>query len=95
MQGREWGSGGQWTPGVGWGVGRPSWVPPLDPFPLPLQLKINMGVTTPERLGPGYVNHLEVGQAVASLVEKRVVSHTVLSANSPADLKTLALDGKV
>ncbi|XP_020643980.1 uncharacterized protein LOC110076291 isoform X2 [Pogona vitticeps] len=59
------------------------------------ELKINMGVTTPERLGPGYVSHLEVGEAVASLVEKRIVSHTVLSANSPADLKTLALEGKI
>ncbi|XP_062997483.1 uncharacterized protein LOC134408900 [Elgaria multicarinata webbii] len=58
------------------------------------EVKLNMGVTTPERLGPGYVSHLEVGQAVASLVEKRTVSHTVLSANSPADLKTLAREGK-
>ncbi|KAH0619707.1 hypothetical protein JD844_000645 [Phrynosoma platyrhinos] len=59
------------------------------------EVKINMGVTTPERLGPGYVSHLEVGKAVASLVEKRAVSHTVLSAASPADLKTLALEGKI
>ncbi|XP_033012926.1 uncharacterized protein LOC117051018 [Lacerta agilis] len=59
------------------------------------EVKINMGVTTPERLGPGYVSHLEVGEAVASLVDKRIVSHTVLSASSPADLKTLALEGKL
>ncbi|KAJ7312174.1 hypothetical protein JRQ81_006526 [Phrynocephalus forsythii] len=59
------------------------------------ELKINMGVTTPERLAPGYVNHLDVGEAVASLVEKRIVSHTVLSASSPADLKALALEGKI
>nr|XP_060644441.1 uncharacterized protein LOC132783328 [Anolis sagrei ordinatus] len=59
------------------------------------EVKINMGVTTPERLGPGYVSHLEVGQAVASLVEKRAVSHRVLSAASPADLKALASEGKI
>ncbi|XP_063293745.1 uncharacterized protein LOC134578687 [Pelobates fuscus] len=59
------------------------------------ELKINMGVATPERLGPGYVSHLEVGDAVSSLVEKRQVSHTVLCANSTADLKTLILEGKL
>lgn len=60
-----------------------------------LQVKINMGVALPERLGPGYVSHLEVGEAVASLVEKRRVSHTVLCANSTTDLKTLILEGKL
>ncbi|XP_044126452.1 uncharacterized protein LOC122920788 isoform X1 [Bufo gargarizans] len=59
------------------------------------EVKINMGVAPPERLGPGYVSHLEVGEAVASLVEKRRVSHTVLCANSTTDLKTLILEGKV
>ncbi|XP_015262205.1 PREDICTED: uncharacterized protein LOC107106546 [Gekko japonicus] len=59
------------------------------------EVKINMGVTTPEHLGPGYVNHLEVGEAVASLVEKRRVSHAVLTASSPADLKTLTVEGKL
>lgn len=54
-----------------------------------------MGVTTPDRLGPGYVSHLEVGQAVASVVEKRCVSHTVLSVGTPADLKTLTAEGKM
>lgn len=64
-------------------------------FCLPLQVKISMGVTTPERLGSGYVSHLEVGQAVATLVEKRRVSHAVLSLGTPADLKTLAAEGKL
>ncbi|XP_077307079.1 L-fucose dehydrogenase-like [Lithobates pipiens] len=59
------------------------------------EVKINMGVALPERLGPGYVSHLEVGEAVASLVEKRRVSHTVLCANSTTDLKTIILEGKL
>ncbi|KAM9301537.1 uncharacterized protein PAF06_014736 [Gastrophryne carolinensis] len=59
------------------------------------EVKINMGVAPPERLGPGYVSHLEVGDAVASLVEKRRVSHTMLTANSTTDLKTLIIDGKL
>uniref|UniRef100_A0A8D0GHA5 Peroxisomal trans-2-enoyl-CoA reductase n=1 Tax=Sphenodon punctatus TaxID=8508 RepID=A0A8D0GHA5_SPHPU len=59
------------------------------------EVKINMGVATPERLGLGYVSHLEVGEAVASLVEKRSTSHTVLCVNSATDLKTLILEGKI
>ncbi|XP_039359512.1 uncharacterized protein LOC120384613 [Mauremys reevesii] len=59
------------------------------------EVKIDMGVATPERLRPGYVSHLEVGEAVASLVEKGSVSHAVLCARSPADLKTLTLEGKI
>ncbi|XP_059569972.1 uncharacterized protein LOC132243617 [Alligator mississippiensis] len=59
------------------------------------EVKINMGVATPERLGPGYVSHLEVGEAVAALVEKRRVSHAVLCASSPADLQALALEGQL
>lgn len=58
-------------------------------------MKIDMGVATPERLRPGYVSHLEVGEAVASLVEKGSVSHAVLCASSPADLETLTLEGKI
>ncbi|XP_075045167.1 uncharacterized protein LOC142104413 [Mixophyes fleayi] len=59
------------------------------------EVKINMGVAPPERLGPGYVSHLEVGEAITSLVEKRRVSHTILCANSTTDLKTLILEGKL
>ncbi|KAG6940760.1 hypothetical protein G0U57_014109, partial [Chelydra serpentina] len=59
------------------------------------EVKINMGVATPERLRPGYVSHLEVGEAVASLVAKGSVSHAVLCASSPADLTTLTREGKL
>ncbi|XP_069491674.1 uncharacterized protein [Ambystoma mexicanum] len=59
------------------------------------EVKINMGVATPDRLGPGYVSHLEVGEAVASLVEKRSITHSVLCTNSAADLKTLILEGRL
>ncbi|XP_062861125.1 uncharacterized protein si:dkey-238o13.4 [Trichomycterus rosablanca] len=56
------------------------------------QIKINAGVGTPERMGPGYINHVELGEAVATLVEKRNLSHRVFSINSPADLKTVILE---
>ncbi|OCT57366.1 uncharacterized protein LOC108704828 [Xenopus laevis] len=59
------------------------------------EIKINMGVAKPERLGPGYVSHLEVGEAIATVVEKKRVSHTVLCVNSTTDLKTLILEGKL
>uniref|UniRef100_H3B370 Uncharacterized protein n=1 Tax=Latimeria chalumnae TaxID=7897 RepID=H3B370_LATCH len=59
------------------------------------EVKINMGVATPDRMGPGYVSQLEVGEAIASVVEKRSISHKVLCTNSPADLKTMILEGKL
>ncbi|OCT82351.1 uncharacterized protein LOC108715413 isoform X2 [Xenopus laevis] len=59
------------------------------------EIKINMGVAKPERLGPGYVSHLEVGEAIATVVEKKRVSHTVLCVKSTTDLKTLILEGKL
>ncbi|XP_044518932.1 uncharacterized protein LOC123236636 [Gracilinanus agilis] len=59
------------------------------------EVKINMGVALPEALGPGFVSHLEVGQAVASLVDKLAVSHSVLRIDSPADLQVLTSDGKL
>ncbi|KAG8437564.1 hypothetical protein GDO86_008319 [Hymenochirus boettgeri] len=59
------------------------------------EVKINMGVAKPEHLGPGYVNHLDVGDAVATVVEKRRVSHTALCVNCNTDLKTLILEGKL
>lgn len=58
------------------------------------EVKVNMGVATEERMGTGYINHLDLGEAVASLVEKRNTSHKVFSINSPADLKTVFLEGK-
>ncbi|XP_060734632.1 uncharacterized protein si:dkey-238o13.4 [Tachysurus vachellii] len=55
------------------------------------QVKINTGVGTPERMGPGYLNHVELGEAVATLVERKEKSHTVYTINCPADLKTVIL----
>ncbi|XP_043937797.1 uncharacterized protein LOC122810303 [Protopterus annectens] len=59
------------------------------------EVKINMGVRMPEHMVPGSVSHLEVGEAVASVVEKRLTSHRVLCVSSPSDLKTLILEGKL
>ncbi|XP_039619384.1 uncharacterized protein si:dkey-238o13.4 [Polypterus senegalus] len=59
------------------------------------EIKINMGVAMPERMGPGYISHLDVGEAVASVVERRNSSHKVFCVSSPADLKTIILEGKV
>ncbi|XP_078010650.1 uncharacterized protein LOC144457191 [Phascolarctos cinereus] len=59
------------------------------------EVKINMGVALTEALGPGYVSHLEVGQAVASLVDKLAISHAMLCVDSPADLQVLISDGKL
>ncbi|XP_076853505.1 uncharacterized protein LOC143508751 [Brachyhypopomus gauderio] len=57
------------------------------------QLKINMGVATPDRVAPGFLNHVDLGEAVATLVERRKGSHTVFTINSSADLKTVILEG--
>ncbi|XP_007540346.1 uncharacterized protein LOC106941450 [Poecilia latipinna] len=59
------------------------------------QVKINTGVATPERLAPGYLNHLDLGVAVATLVERGSSSHRVFTVGSPADLKTQLLDGNL
>ncbi|KAG7468468.1 hypothetical protein MATL_G00143140 [Megalops atlanticus] len=56
------------------------------------QVKINTGVAPPERMAPGYLNHVDLGEAVAALVERRTSSHTVFTMNSPADLKTILLE---
>lgn len=58
----------------------------------PLQVKINTGVATPERMMPGYLDQLDLGDAVATLVERRDSSHTVFTLNCPADLKTVLLE---
>ncbi|TSK38481.1 Peroxisomal trans-2-enoyl-CoA reductase [Bagarius yarrelli] len=55
------------------------------------QVKINTGVGTSEHMGPGYLNHVELGEAVAALVERKDKSHTVYNINCPADLKTVIL----
>uniref|UniRef100_A0A8C6WY66 Peroxisomal trans-2-enoyl-CoA reductase n=1 Tax=Neogobius melanostomus TaxID=47308 RepID=A0A8C6WY66_9GOBI len=51
------------------------------------QVRIDTGVATAERLAPGFLNHLELGEAVAALVERRNTSHSVFNVNCPADLK--------
>ncbi|KAM3869904.1 uncharacterized protein ACN63O_004994 [Diretmus argenteus] len=56
------------------------------------QVKIDTGVAPPERLAPGYLNHLDLGEAVAALVERRNASHSVFTVNCPADLKTVILE---
>lgn len=57
------------------------------------QLKINTGVALPERMAPGYLNHLDLGEGVAALVERCTTSHTVFTISCPADLKTVLLEG--
>uniref|UniRef100_A0A1A8PKZ5 Uncharacterized protein n=1 Tax=Nothobranchius rachovii TaxID=451742 RepID=A0A1A8PKZ5_9TELE len=59
------------------------------------QVKINTGVATPERMAPGYLNHLDLGEAVTTLVERGSNSHTVFTINCPADLKTVLLEGNL
>lgn len=56
------------------------------------QVNIDTGVGTPDRMAPGYLNHLDLGEAVAALVERRNTSHTVFTVNCPADLKTVILE---
>ncbi|XP_072551569.1 peroxisomal trans-2-enoyl-CoA reductase [Salminus brasiliensis] len=59
------------------------------------QVKINTGVASPERMAPGYLNHVDLGEAVATLLERRNTSHKVFTINSPADLKTVILEGNL
>uniref|UniRef100_A0A8C8CHJ4 Uncharacterized protein n=1 Tax=Oncorhynchus tshawytscha TaxID=74940 RepID=A0A8C8CHJ4_ONCTS len=59
------------------------------------QVKINTGVAPPERMAPGYLNHLDLGEAVATLVERKNTTHTVFPVNSPADLKKVILEGNL
>lgn len=58
-------------------------------------MKINTGVDTPGRTTPGYLNNLDLGEAVATLVEARKSSHSVFTVSSPADLKTALLEGNL
>lgn len=59
------------------------------------QVKINTGVAVPDRMAPGYLNHLDLGEAVAKLVERRNKSHIIYSVSCPADLKTVILEGNL
>ncbi|XP_029992111.1 uncharacterized protein LOC115420750 [Sphaeramia orbicularis] len=56
------------------------------------QVNIDTGVATPDRMAPGYLNHLDLGEAIAALVERRSTSHTVYTVKCPEDLKTVLLD---
>ncbi|XP_029010114.1 uncharacterized protein si:dkey-238o13.4 [Betta splendens] len=55
------------------------------------QVKIDAGVAAPERMAPGYLNHLDLGEGVAALVERGNSSHSVFTITSAADLKNLLL----
>ncbi|KAA0715098.1 hypothetical protein E1301_Tti008851 [Triplophysa tibetana] len=59
------------------------------------QVKINTGVAVPDRMAPGYLNHLDLGEAVAKLVERRNKSHIIYSVSCPADLKSVMLEGNL
>ncbi|XP_040017584.1 peroxisomal trans-2-enoyl-CoA reductase-like [Gasterosteus aculeatus] len=56
------------------------------------QVKINAGVAPPERSAPGYLSSLDLGEAVASLVERRSTSHSVFTVSCPADSKAVILE---
>lgn len=58
----------------------------------PPQVKIDTGVATPDRITPGYLDHLELGEAVAALVESRNRSRPVVTFSCPADLKTVLVE---
>ncbi|XP_019720841.1 uncharacterized protein LOC109513070 [Hippocampus comes] len=59
------------------------------------QMKIDTGVATTERMTPGYLNHLDLGDAVAKLVEQQNASHVVFTIRCPADLKSVVLDENI
>lgn len=65
---------------------------PSSPNP---QVIINAGVAPPDRMAPCYLSHLDLGESVAALVERRSSSHTVFNVESPSDLEAILLDGKV
>ena len=70
-----------------------SMIPPLPPSSSSGQVKINTGVAPPERMAPGFLNHLELGEGVAVLMERCTTSHSVFTIGCPADLKTVLLEG--
>ncbi|XP_069755617.1 uncharacterized protein [Narcine bancroftii] len=59
------------------------------------EVKLNMGVATPDRIAAGFVNHLDVGEAIGTILEKSSVSHYVFCVNTPAELKALIVEGKI
>ncbi|KAJ8248854.1 hypothetical protein GJAV_G00228460 [Gymnothorax javanicus] len=59
------------------------------------QVIINAGVAAAERMAPGYLNHLDLGETVAALLERRSASHTVFTVEHPSDLKAILLEGNM
>ncbi|KAJ8343915.1 hypothetical protein SKAU_G00312440 [Synaphobranchus kaupii] len=59
------------------------------------QVTINAGVTVPDRMAPGYLNHLDLGETVAALVERRSSSHAVFTLECASDLKAILLEGNM
>ncbi|XP_077424367.1 uncharacterized protein LOC144053612 [Vanacampus margaritifer] len=59
------------------------------------QMKIYTGVATTEGMAPGYLNNLDLGEAVATLVERQNASHKVFIISCSADLKTIFADGNL
>ncbi|KAG7473216.1 hypothetical protein MATL_G00093360 [Megalops atlanticus] len=63
------------------------------------QVKINTGVSSPGRSAPGYLDQMDLGSAVASLVERGAdpnpaPAHSVYTLNGPDDLRgVLTADG--
>ncbi|KAJ8252196.1 hypothetical protein COCON_G00215080 [Conger conger] len=53
------------------------------------QVVINTGVAPPDRMAPGFLSHLDMGEAVAALVERQSPSHKVVTVQFPADLKAI------
>ncbi|XP_023682834.1 uncharacterized protein [Paramormyrops kingsleyae] len=58
-----------------------------------IQLKVNSGVAAPERMGPGYLSHLELGEAVARVIQQRSAAHSVFTINCSADLRNIPSEG--
>ncbi|XP_061077079.1 uncharacterized protein LOC133110969 [Conger conger] len=59
------------------------------------QVIVNAGVAPPDRMAPGYLNHLDLGETVAALVERQSSSHKVFNVECPTDLKAILLEGNV
>lgn len=59
------------------------------------QVNIDAGVSTAEHVVPDYLDHVALGEAIATLVERRRASHNIYTVRQPADLKTVLLEGNL
>lgn len=59
------------------------------------QVNIDTGVSAGEHVAPTYLEQRDLGEAVATLVERRRTSHKVYTVRCPADLKTVLLEGNL